>query len=148
MPGFSVATANRDGEPSATAVIQDSLPQPEEDQAIGGEMSRLRTLIKHHAQSYYHTAPLKPSIMSAANANPAVLATFMHDHLSPPMLTSLLLDPKTRLVTIRLCLAWTMFSRIELTCNSDVSFLPPEVASCINSMSDVKTKDRSKLCRI
>jgi len=136
------------GEPSAATIIQDSLPQPEEDQAIEGEMSRLRTLIKHHVKSYYHTAPLEPSLMSAVNANQAALANYTHGHLSPSMLTSLLLNPQTRLVTIRLCLAWTMISRIELTCGSETSFMPPVVANCINSMSGVKTDDRSRLSRL
>ncbi len=148
IPGHLGAKDVMGGEPSAATIIQDSLPQPEEDQAIGGEMSRLRTLIKHHVQSYYHTAPLEPSLMSAVDANQAALADFSHGHLSPSMLTSLLLNPKTRLVTIRSCLAWAMTSRIELTCSSDTSFLPPEVVSCINSMIDVKTEDRSRLSRL
>ena len=135
-------------EPSAAATIQDSLPQPEEDQAIAGETSRLRTLIKHHVQSYYHNAPLEASLMSATNANVASLANLAHGQLSTSRLNSLLLNPKTRLATIRSCLAWTMISRIQLTCRSDSSFLPPEVSSWMNTTSAVETRDQSKLLTV
>ena len=129
---------------SAIPTIQDALPQPEEDQAIGGEMSRLRTLIKHHVQSYYHTVPLEASQMSAAKANAASLATFAYSQLSTSHLNSLLQNPKTRLATIRSCLAWTMTSRIQPTCPSDTSFLPPEISSWMNTVSTVETRDQSE----
>ena len=130
---------------SAAATIQNSLPQPEEDQAISGEMSRLRTLIKHHVQSYYHSASLEVSKMTAAKANVTSLGMFTHGQLSTSRLNSLLLNPKTRLATIRYCLAWTMMSRIQFTCPSDISFLPLEVSIWMNTISTVETRDQREL---
>ena len=126
------------------AIVQDSLPQPEEDQAIGGEVSRLRTLIKHHVQSYYHTAPLEPSLMGSAKANQASLVNFSQGQPPRSDLTSLLLNPKTRFIAIRFCIAWTIISRIEFTCHSDISFLPPEIADCMSSMSGAESGNKSE----
>ncbi|KAL8910941.1 MAG: hypothetical protein Q9171_003808 [Xanthocarpia ochracea] len=47
---------------SPVGMIERSLPQPAEDQALGGEMSRLKTAIKNHVQSFYHTNSVPGSV--------------------------------------------------------------------------------------
>ena len=46
------ATIMEFDERSAGAIIARALPLPADDQMIGGEMSKLCTLMKNHVQSY------------------------------------------------------------------------------------------------
>ncbi|KAI4115369.1 MAG: hypothetical protein LQ341_007739 [Variospora aurantia] len=122
--------------PAAAAVtmIEKHLPQPAEDQALGGEMSRLRTSIKNHVQSYYHTDAVRRGGVVDQAALALVAAGNMP--LIASTLGSLLANPATRVVAIRFCIAWVAISRIEQhNCEPGRSFLPPEVAGCLMSIA-------------
>ena len=69
----SNGTANANSAaPGAFVKAESSLPLPLEDAAIGGEISRLQTLVKNYAQSYYHTSPVAgdsaPQVQASARA--------------------------------------------------------------------------------
>lgn len=119
---------------AAVAMIEKHLRQPAEDQALGGEMSRLRTSIKNHVQSYYHT----DAVRQGGVVDQAALALVAEGNmpLIASTLGSLLANPATRVVAIRFCIAWVAISRIEQrNCEPGRSFLPPEVAGCLMSIA-------------
>ncbi|KAL9046506.1 MAG: hypothetical protein Q9214_000675 [Letrouitia sp. 1 TL-2023] len=122
---------------SAAAVVERALPQPADDQAISGEISRLRTLIKNHAQSYYHSNPARASAIGVDQAALGAIA-MGNMPIITSTLTTLLSNPSTRMSAVRFCIAWTAISRIDLGCEPVASFLPPEIASCMVSMTGMR----------
>ncbi|KAL8810329.1 MAG: hypothetical protein Q9200_002666 [Gallowayella weberi] len=121
-------------------MIEQSLPQPAEDQALGGELSKLRTAIKNHVQSYYHTNSVRGSVDqvalgSIATGNMPLIAS---------TLGSLLSNPVTRMTAMRFCISWTVISRIEQNCEPSQSFLPPEIASCLFSINSTRDDPGTK----
>ncbi|KAL8756152.1 MAG: hypothetical protein Q9199_003129 [Rusavskia elegans] len=125
---------------SPAGMIERNLPQPAEDQALGGEMSRLKTAIKNHVQSYYHTNSVKGSVDQVALG---LIATG-NMPLIASTLGSLLSNPVTRMTAIRFCITWTVVSRIDPNCEPSLSFLPPEIASCLRSISSTRDDPSSK----
>ncbi|KAL8865012.1 MAG: hypothetical protein Q9198_009515 [Flavoplaca austrocitrina] len=121
-------------------MIERNLPQPVEDQALGGEMSRLKTAIKNHVQSYYHTNIVKGSVDQVAMG---VIATG-NMPLIASTLGSLLSNPVTRMTAIRFCITWTVVSRIDQNCDPNLSFLPPELATCLLSISSTRDDPSSE----
>lgn len=114
---------------SAFALAERDLPLPLEDAAIGGEMSRLQTLIKNYAQSYYHTSPVVTQ-----NTDPSDLGSNLP--IPASRLAGMLADPRTRIAAIRFCLMWIITSRITLDSEDSKSFLPLEVTSLLRLMPD------------
>lgn len=127
---------------SASAVVERALPQPPDDHTVGGEMSKLRTLIKNHVQSYYHNGLLKSTSTDIGRAVTEVAAESMP--ISASTLTSLLANPRTRMPALRFYLAWTVIQRLEPTCDLGRSFLPPEVAGCLKAMATKEELTPSK----
>lgn len=125
---------------SPAGLIERNLPQPVEDQALGGEMSRLRTSIKNHVQSYYHTNSIGRAVDSAALG----LVAAGNMPLIASTLGTLLSNPATRLTAIRFCIAWVAVSRIEQNCEPNSSFLPPEIANCLVSIAGAREEPSSK----
>ncbi|KAL8901351.1 MAG: hypothetical protein Q9207_005246 [Kuettlingeria erythrocarpa] len=125
----------------AGGVVEQNLPQPAEDQALGGEMSRLRTSIKNHVQSYYHTNAVR------GNVDPAALSLVAAGNmpLIASTLGSLLSNPATRLTAIRFCIAWVVISRIEHSCDPSMSFLPPEIANCLISIAGAREDPSTRM---
>ncbi|KAL9626154.1 MAG: hypothetical protein Q9204_007537 [Flavoplaca sp. TL-2023a] len=121
-------------------IIERNLPQPVEDQALGGEMSRLKTAIKNHVQSYYHTNSVKGSVDQVALG----VIAMGNMPLIASTLGSLLSNPVTRMTAIRFCITWTVISRIDQNCNPNLSFLPPEVATCLLSISSTRDDPSTK----
>ena len=111
------------------AAAEQSLPQPLEDAAIGGEMSKLQTLIKNYVQSYYHTLPVKKG-----EGSPDLSVLGQKLSISVVSLESMLQSPKTRIAAIRYCIAWAIFSRIGLGGVVNASLLPAEVLDCLRSV--------------
>lgn len=128
-------------DPSSPAgVVDRNLPQPAEDQALGGEMSRLRTSIKNHVQSYYHTNSVPGSVDQAALG----LVAAGNMPLIASTLASLLSNPMTRVTAIRFCIAWVAISRVDQYCEPSRSFLPPEIASCLVSIASAREDPSSE----
>ncbi|CAO1605258.1 hypothetical protein XANCAGTX0491_008780 [Xanthoria calcicola] len=125
---------------SPVGVIERSLPQPAEDQALGGELSRLKTAIKNHVQSYYHANSVRGGVDQVALG---LIATG-NMPLIASTLGSLLSNPVTRMTAIRFCITWTVVSRIDQNCEPSLSFLPPEIASCLLSINSTRDDPSTK----
>jgi hypothetical protein len=123
---------------SVVVVAENYLPQPAEDDAIKGELSRLRDNIKNHAQSYYHTAPVSAQAIDQNRLHSISGAT----GILAPKLQELFLNPKTRTATIRLYLAWIILSRCGL--QENYSLLPAEVATFAAAMAGGENTSTSK----
>ena len=100
------------------------LPQPAEDDAIIGALSKIRDGIKNHAQNYYHNGPVRHDAVDEARlvelANTIAMPT--------SAIRNLLLNPATRVPTIRLFLGHLILSRC--TGRTDgLSFLPSEISN-------------------
>ncbi|KAF2448453.1 hypothetical protein P171DRAFT_353176 [Karstenula rhodostoma CBS 690.94] len=118
------------GSPIASA-LENGLPQPLEDKAISGEISKISNLIKNHVQSYYHGRAVSPGIIDYDDLQ----ALGENLPVSVGTLSTLLNNSATREIALRFCLAWVVTSRIQLNDSSNTTFLPPEVAKCMQSIN-------------
>lgn len=144
LNGFAAADKTAISSPdvsSPVGLIERNLPQPAEDQALGGELSRLGTAIKNHVQSYYHTNNVVGSVDQAALG--VIAAGNMP--LIASTLASLLTNPTTRLTAIRFCIAWVAISRIDPSCEPSRSFLPPEIAGCLVSIAGAREDPSTRM---
>lgn len=109
----------------AVTNIDRLLPQPAEDDAIIGALSKIRDGIKNHAQNYYHNAPVRHDVVDDARlvelANTTAIPT--------SAIRNLLLDPATRVPTIRLFLGQLILSRCTGRTDGQLSFLPSEISN-------------------
>lgn len=122
--------------------VEPPLQQPLSDQNIRDEFSTICTVINNHVQSFYHTAP--PSV-KIGNADQAALEVLGQDApLIASTLATWLSGQETRIPAIRFCIAWIVISRIDPGCEPDLTFLPPEIARCLRSMSTPKIDQQSK----
>jgi hypothetical protein len=117
-PAFAVTA-------TGAAVVENFLPQPAEDDAIKGELSRLRDKIKHHVQSFYHNAPVHAQYLDQNKVRDAATAV----GISAANLQELILEPSSRTAALRLYIAWVVLSRSDGHGKSSPSLLPNEVAA-------------------
>lgn len=123
-----------------TSALENGLPQPLEDKAISGEVSKISNLIKNHVQSYYHSRAISPGMLDYEDLQ----ALGGNLPVSVGTLGTLLNNSTTRELALRFCLAWVVTSRIQLNDSPNTSFLPPEVAKCIQSMSQTEHRSRGR----
>jgi hypothetical protein len=123
-----------------TRTVENNLPQPLEDNAIAEAISKISNSIKNHVQSYYHS-----SRVSAGAVNLDAFQA-LGDGLPTSIgtLNTMLANPTTRETALRLCIAWVVVSRIQFGGDPRITFLPPEVTSCINSMTGLDSKPQGK----
>ncbi|CAG8958337.1 hypothetical protein HYFRA_00000694 [Hymenoscyphus fraxineus] len=100
------------------------LPQPAEDGAIIGGLSKIRDGIKNHTQNYYHNSPVSSQVVNEANLVELSSATGM----ATASLKQLLLNPLTRTPAIKVFLAQLVLSRCEGRTDGQDSFLPQEIS--------------------
>jgi hypothetical protein len=101
------------------------LPQPAGDNVLISGLSMIRDDIKNHVQKYYHSTPVDPNTVDEARL--IELATVMA--LSTSSALDLLLNPATRMPTIRLFLAHVILSRCRAQTDGTLSFLPSEASA-------------------
>lgn len=123
------------------AVIDSYLPQPAADDAILGELSRLRDNIKNHAKSYYHTSPVDGAMVDGHEVQVCAQAAGMPSQ----KLQELFLNPETRIAAIRLYLSWLILSRCEGRDHANGSFLPAEVAAFAPLIAGLDYSNAGKL---
>jgi hypothetical protein len=109
------------------------LPQPLEDQAIAGEVSKIGSLIKNHVQSYYHNKPVTPGLMDHDDL--AALGRSLP--ISAGTLNTLLDNTGTREIALRFCIAWAIVKRLQNYGNPSESFLPPEMCAPMREISSM-----------
>ncbi|KAF1928221.1 uncharacterized protein M421DRAFT_391859 [Didymella exigua CBS 183.55] len=115
-------------------------PQPLEDQAISGEMSKIGNLIKNHVQSYYHSKPVTYELLDHDD-----IIALGHDlPVSAGTLSTLLDNVATREVALRFFIAWAIIARLQSYKKSSESLLPPELCAPMREISSIDTGDKGE----
>ncbi|KAF2403092.1 hypothetical protein EJ06DRAFT_319468 [Trichodelitschia bisporula] len=123
------------------AMVTDySLPQPAEDRAIISDLSKLRTKIDSHVQSYY-----RPDTgVGDISARKLAAALGPNTPIPAETLAGWLGEPKFRVPALRFFLAWTILSRAQLGSEVDKTLLPPALASLSKALVPVKANNSSQ----
>ncbi|KAF2646543.1 hypothetical protein P280DRAFT_415937 [Massarina eburnea CBS 473.64] len=116
---------------SVPFAMEGGIPQPLEDKAVSGEISKISNLIKNHVQSYYHSKSVNPGLIDYDD----IQALGDDLPVSVGTLTTLLGNAATREPALRFCIAWVITSRIQLHDSPTTTFLPHEISECLRSMS-------------
>lgn len=125
---------------SLLASTRDSgLPQPLEDKAISGDISKISSAIKNHVQSYYLTDRVSPTLMDHDD----IRALGPKMPISTGTLSTLLENSATREVALRFCIAWVIVSKMQPHDNQTDNFLPPEIDQCLQGFGSM---DRGSKC--
>lgn len=124
----------------AAAIIENNLPQPKEDNAIIGDLSRIKSRIEGHVDSYYHTAGANNQ--AVAQALSAALGTAFP--VSMAKLQELLSNPRKRPAVLRAAIAWIIVSRIDFGSGPDTTFLPAYVAGTTRDLSASRMDEPSE----
>jgi hypothetical protein len=134
--GFSTNTIPLTGQRHAATPLGGGLPQPLEDKAISGDVSKISNAIKNHVQSYYHTSQVNPGLIDYDDLQ----ALGSNLPISVGTLTTLLGNTATREIALRFIIAWVVVSKIQPSKEPSKTLLPSEVADCYQAIS---TGDRS-----
>jgi hypothetical protein len=132
--GFTATSVSLSGVPTGT------LPQPLEDKAISGDISKISSSIKNHVQSYYHNSRVSPGLVDYDDLY-ALRPTLP---ISVGTLTTLMGDPATREIALRFIIAWVLVSRMQPIEGSSQSLLPVELVTCYNSIATGDHGSQSK----
>jgi hypothetical protein len=134
--GFSTNTIPLTGQRHVATPLGGGLPQPLEDKAISGDVSKISNAIKNHVQSYYHTSQVNPGLIDYDDLQ----ALGSNLPISVGTLTTLLGNTATREIALRFIIAWVVVSKIQPSKDPSKTLLPSEVADCYQAIS---TGDRS-----
>jgi hypothetical protein len=104
------------------------LPQPAEDDAIIGTLSKIRDDIKNHVQNYYHNSHIQPELVDDTE----VMELAHTISVAPSTVRRLLLNPETRVPAIRLFLGHLILTSCTGQSKSRMTLLPQEVSSLTN----------------
>ncbi|KAH6881646.1 hypothetical protein BKA58DRAFT_306630 [Alternaria rosae] len=133
--GFSASAIPLSEKRSSVAALGRGLPQPLEDKAISGDVSKISNAIKNHVQSYYHTSRVNPGLIDYEDLH--ALGSGLP--VSVGTLTTLIGNAATREIALRFIIAWVVVSKLQPSKDPTKSFLPAEVAQCYQA---VATGDR------
>jgi len=133
--GFSASAIPLAGKRSSVAALGGGLPQPLEDKAISGDVSKISNAIKNHVQSYYHTSRVNPGLIDYEDLH----ALGPGLPVSVGTLTTLIGNAATREIALRFIIAWVIVSKLQPSKDPSRSLLPSEVAQCYQA---VATGDR------
>ncbi|KAI4689750.1 uncharacterized protein J4E84_003930 [Alternaria hordeiaustralica] len=133
--GFSASAIPLAGKRSSVAALGGGLPQPLEDKAISGDVSKISNAIKNHVQSYYHTSRVNPGLIDYEDLH----AIGPGLPVSVGTLTTLIGNAATREIALRFIIAWVIVSKLQPSKDPSKSLLPSEVAQCYQA---VATGDR------
>jgi hypothetical protein len=133
--GFPASAIPLAGKRSSVAALGSGLPQPLEDKAISGDVSKISNAIKNHVQSYYHTSRVNPGLIDFEDLH--ALGSGLP--VSVGTLTTLIGNSATREIALRFIIAWVIILRLQPSKDPSKSLLPSEVAQCYQA---VATGDR------
>lgn len=117
------------------------LPQPLEDQAISGEVSKIGNLIKNHVQSYYHSRVVNAGLIDLDD----ITALGHHLPVSVGTLSTLLDNTETREAALRFCIAFAVVSRLQSYEISSLSLLPPGICASLRETTTVESSSKGKM---
>lgn len=122
------ATTLGSGAGAVVTNVDRLLPQPAEDDAIVGGLSKIRDGIKNHVQNYYHNSPINHETVNEATLVELANAT----GIPTSSLKTLLLTPATRTPTIMVFLGQLILSRCVGRTDGQTSFLPAEISRVVS----------------
>ena len=121
--------------------IDDLLPQPAEDDAITGDLSKIRDNIKNHVRTYYHSGPVSTADINEVGVRDIAALT----GTSAAVLVKALEDPLTRDNALRSLVSSVILTRC--TGERSPSLLPNDVAALSASIpASTGTNCKSDLC--
>jgi hypothetical protein len=129
--GFSANTVPLPGVGHTAAGLGGGFPQPLEDKAITGDISKISNAIKNHVQSYYHTTHISSGLIDYDDLH----ALGPNLPISVGALTTLMGNAATREIALRFIIAWVVASRLQPSKDPAKSLLPSEVAQCYQIIS-------------
>ncbi|KAJ4375513.1 hypothetical protein N0V86_007045 [Didymella sp. IMI 355093] len=103
--------------------IDDLLPQPAEDDAITGDLSKIRDNIRNHVRTYYHSEPISTTNINEAGIRDIAAST----GTSAAVIAKALADPLTRDNALRSIVGSVILTRC--TGERSPSLLPNDVAA-------------------
>jgi hypothetical protein len=128
---------------SAAAVIEANLPQPLADSDIAKELSSIDTKITNFVLSYFTGGKPGPDDVVKAT-NDAVTLLGRQLPVSGQTLANLLANPAQRHAALQLLVGSILLSRIQSSCASDRSLLPPGITAVVHSMPQTASGDPGK----
>ena len=130
--GFSANAMPLSTKRSSLAGLSGGLPQPLEDKAISGDVSKISNAIKNHVQSYYHTSRVNPGLIDYEDLH--ALGSGLP--VSVGTLTTLIGNAATREIALRFIIAWVVISKLQPSKDPIKSLLPSEVAQCYQAVAN------------
>jgi hypothetical protein len=127
-------------EDSPAAIVENNLPQPKEDNAIIGDLSKLKNKIEGHIQAFYQTGPANDQ--AALQALPQILGEGSPIPVS--RLAGLLSNSKSRPAVLRSALAWVIVSKIGVESNPRDTFLPAQVTGAVHTLPPTRMDETSR----
>ena len=122
---YGMAATMREVKGVTATNVDRLLPQPAEDDAIIGGVSKIRDGIKNHVQNYYYSGSINREMVDESGLVDLSQAT----GIPTSALLKFLFNPATRLPTIRLFLGHLILSSCQGRTDGQPSFLPYEVSS-------------------
>lgn len=108
---------------AAVGNIDELLPQPVEDDAITGDLSKIRDNIKNHVRTYYHSGPISTADLNDAGIRD--IAALISS--SAAVIANALSNPSTRENALRAIVGSVILTRC--TGERSPSLLPSELAA-------------------
>jgi hypothetical protein len=128
------------GAVGAASIVENNLPQPKEDNAIIGDLSRIKSRIEGHVDSYYHTAKANNQVV--AQALSAALGTAFP--VPSAKLQELLSNPRKCPALLRAAIAWIIVSRIDVKSGLTETFLPAHLAGATRDLTASRMDETSE----
>jgi hypothetical protein len=124
---------------SAAEIVESNLPQPLGDSVLQDDFGKIGDKIDGHVQSFYNTdAAVDPRAVAQTIAQ----ALGEESPYSMSQIVDWLENPYARAGVLRFAVAFIILLRVRLECDSGISFLPPPLPACIQSISQTKTEDK------
>jgi len=130
--GFTANAIPLTGQRSSALASGGVFPQPLEDKAISGDVSKISNAIKNHVQSYYHTSRVSPGLIDHDDLQ----ALGSNLPVSAGTLATLMESTATREIALRFIIAWVIISKIQPSRDPSKSLLPSEVAHCYQAITN------------
>jgi hypothetical protein len=124
---------------SAAEIVENNLDQPLGDSVLQDDYGKIGDKIDGHVQSFYNT---DAAVDHRAVAQTIAQALGEGSPYTMPQIAEWLENPYARAAVLRFAVASIILSRVRLECDSGLSFLPPPLASCLQSMSQTKMEDK------
>ncbi|RMZ68081.1 cell wall integrity and stress response component [Pyrenophora seminiperda CCB06] len=142
--GFAAQTVPLPGQEPTNADPTGGLPQPLEDKAISGDVSKISNAIKNHVQSYYHNNRINPNLIDQSDLH--TLGSNLP--ISVETLTTMMSNATTREVALRFIIAWVIVSKLQPSEDPTKSLLPTEIALSLQTIDTGNGNQQAQYSRL